>query len=66
MGVEEMKKEAIRQLSNLNDEKIIKDIYTLLNKISEKTDSSGKIINLSKHYDEIKKSYDDLLRKLAQ
>ena len=61
-----MKKEAMKQLSKLNDERIIKDIFTLLNKISEKTDSSGNIANLSEHYDDIKKQYDDVLRKLAQ
>ena len=61
-----MKKEAMKQLSKLNDERIIKDIFTLLNKISEKTDSSGNIVNLSQHYDEIKQQYDDVLRKLAQ
>ena len=66
MSVEEMKKEAMKQLAKLNDERIIKDIYTLLNKISEKTDSAGNIVNLSQHYDEIKKQYDDVLRKLAQ
>ena len=66
MSVEEMKKEAMKQLSKLNDERIIKDIFTLLNKISEKTDSSGNIINLSQHYDDIKNQYDDVLRKLAQ
>lgn len=66
MSVEEMKKEAMKQLAKLNDERIIKDIYILLNKISEKTDSAGNIVNLSQHYDEIKKQYDDVLRKLAQ
>ena len=66
MSVEEMKKEAIKQLSKLNDERIIKDIFTLLNKISEKTDDSGNIVNLNRYYDDIKKQYDDVLRKLAQ
>ncbi len=66
MSVEEMKKEAIKQLSKLNDERIIKDIFTLLNKISEKTDNSGNIVNLNLYYDDIKKQYDDVLRKLAQ
>jgi len=61
-----MKKEAIKQLSKLNDERIIKDIFILLNKISEKTDDSGNIVNLGQHYDDIKKQYDDVLRKLAQ
>ena len=66
MSVEEMKKEAMKQLSKLNDERIIKDIFTILNKISERTDNSGNIVNLSQHYDDIKKQYDDVLRKLAQ
>ena len=61
-----MKKEAMKQLSKLNDERIIKDIFNLLNKISEKTNNSGNIVNLCQHYDEIKKQYDDVLRKLAQ
>jgi len=61
-----MKKEAMKQLSKINDERIIKDIFNLLNKISEKTDDSGVVVNLGQHYDEIKKQYDDVLRKLAQ
>jgi hypothetical protein len=61
MSVAEMKLEAISKISNLQNEKTLQDVLALLNAVNEKEEWS-----LSKHYDQIKEQYGEVLQKLAQ
>jgi len=60
MSVEELKEEAIKKISALNDEASIKEILDHLQKLSD-----GKTFPLSAHYDSIKEKYHSVLQKLA-
>jgi len=64
MNVAEMKLEAITKIASLSEEKSLKEILDYLNKIQE--DQKSKLYNLSSHFDEISKQYDETLKKLAQ
>lgn len=64
MSIAEMKLAAINEISNLNDEKALKEILSVLSGFTnpEKPDS----LNLSQHYEDIKNQYSKVLEKLAQ
>jgi hypothetical protein len=64
MSIAEMKLAAINEISNLNDEKALKEILSVLSGFTnpEKTDG----LNLSQHYEDIKNQYSKVLEKLAQ
>ncbi len=61
MSVAEMKIEAINQITRLNEEQSLKEILIHLSKLDKQ-----KELNLSKHYDDIKAEYGNVLKKLAQ
>ncbi len=61
MSVAEMKIEAINQITRLTEEDSLKEILAHLSKLSKQ-----KELNLSKHYNDIKGKYEDVLKKLAQ
>jgi len=61
MSVAEMKIEAINQITKLMEEDSVKEILEHLSKL-KKPDT----LNLSRHYNDIKNKYDDVLTKLAQ
>ncbi len=56
-----MKVEAINQITRLTEENSLKEILEHLSKLSK-----HKELNLSRHYDDIKSKYEDVLKKLAQ
>lgn len=64
MSIAEMKLAAINEISNLNDEKALKEVLSVLASLAkpEKSDS----LNLSQHYEDIKNQYGKVLQKLAQ
>lgn len=64
MSVAEMKLEAINQISKLIDESALKEILEHLSQLRKKEDV--KNLSLSKHYQDIKAKYGDVLEKLAQ
>jgi len=61
MSVEELKQEAIKKISAINDETAIKEILDHLQKLSQ-----GEAYILSGHYDSIKQKYQSVLQKLAR
>ncbi len=61
MSVAEMKIEAINQITRLTEETSLKEVLKHLSKFNKE-----KQLNLSRHYDEIKTQYNDVLQKLAQ
>ena len=61
MSVAEMKIEAINQITRLTEEASLIELLDHLSKLNKE-----KQLNLSKHYDEIKTEYGDVLQKLAQ
>ncbi len=61
MSVAEMKIEAINQITRLTEEDSLKEILAHLSKLNKQ-----KELNLSKHYNDIKCKYEDVLKKLAQ
>ena len=64
MSITEMKLAAISEISNLSDEKILKEVLSVLAGSSNKENSNN--FNLSQHYEGIKKQYGKVLEKLAQ
>ena len=67
MNISELKAETIRQfaikINATKDEKILKIILAFLNDI--KTDGTNSI-SLSRHYDQIKARYGNVLKKFAE
>jgi hypothetical protein len=61
MSVAELKIEAINQITKLTEENSLKAILEHLSKLNQ-----AKELNLSRHYDDIKSKYDDVLKKLAE
>jgi len=61
MSVAEMKIEAITQITKLMEEDSVKEILEHLSKLKKRD-----TLNLSRHYNDIKNKYDDVLTKLAQ
>ena len=64
MSIAEMKLKAIKKITSLEDESILKNILLELDK-SENIKES-KPLNLSQHFESISKRYDNTLKKLAQ
>ncbi len=64
MSIAEMKLAAINEISNLNDEKVLKEVLSVLAGLSKQENTND--LNLSQHYDAIKKQYSKVLEKLAQ
>ena len=62
MSVAELKLAAFEKLACINEEKAIKEILEHLESLL----SEKKTYNLSQHFDEISKQYDETLKKLAQ
>jgi hypothetical protein len=63
MSVAEMKLEVIKQITKLEDETLLQEVMTILEKSAAGEDYTG---NLSSKYDVVKDQYDEVLRKLAQ
>ncbi len=63
MSVAEMQLAAIKEISRLEDEKMLKEILAYLANASSA--DTGKILNLSRHYDKVKEQYGAVLQKLA-
>lgn len=61
MSVAELKIEAINQITRLTEEGSVKEILEHLSKLNQQ-----KELNLSRHYNDIKSKYEDVLKKLAQ
>lgn len=59
-----MKLAAINEISKLNNEAAVKEILEHLAMISSANEN--KALNLSQHYDKVKKQYSNVLQKLAQ
>jgi hypothetical protein len=64
MSIAEMKLAAISEISQLNDEKELKEILEYLSRLS--LDKKEQELNLFQHYDKVKEQYHDVLAKLAQ
>lgn len=62
MSIAEMKLAAISEITNLNDEKSLQEVLSVLADFSKKENA----LNLSQHYENIKKQYGKVLEKLAQ
>ena len=63
MSVAEMKLELINKITQVDDERILNKVLSLLKNSKSK---SGNQINLAENYDKIKEQYGDVLQKLAQ
>jgi hypothetical protein len=63
MSVAEMKLELINKITQVDDERILNEVLSLLKNSKSK---SGNEINLADNYDKIKEQYGDVLQKLAQ
>ncbi len=63
MSKAEMKVELINNITNINNESVLKEVLALLKEANEKDEAS---VNLSRHYEVIKEQYGDVLQKLAQ
>jgi Mg2+ and Co2+ transporter CorA len=64
MSVAEMKLEAITKIASLSEEKFLKEILEYLGKIQE--EQKRRSYNLSSHFEEISRQYNETLKKLAQ
>ena len=65
MSIAEMKIVAIKEITNLENENALKEILDHLAKM-QSDDTDAKVLNLSRHYDEIKNKFGNTLQKLAQ
>lgn len=63
MSVAEMKLEAIKKITSIEDETILREILAVL---KESTGTTGLPYHLSSTYDEVKNQYGAVLQKLAQ
>ena len=61
MSVDEMKIEAIRKITELEDEKLLKDILVQLEKVPD-----SETYLLAQHYGSIRDEYFTVLEKLAK
>ena len=61
MSVAEMKIEAINQITRLTEESSLKRNFKHILKLNKQ-----KELNLSRHYNDIKSKYEEVLKKLAQ
>ena len=59
-----MKVKAIEKLAALQDEAAVKEILEHLEKLNEL--EKKKIYNLSSHFEDISKRYDETLKKIAE
>lgn len=64
MSIEEMKLKAIKCITTLKDEEVLKSILIELDKDEKKSEPT--VHNLSQHFESISKRYDSTLKKLAQ
>lgn len=64
MSITEMKLKAIKKITSLEDESILKNILIQLDKSEDKKENTP--LNLSQHFESISKQYDNTLKKLAQ
>lgn len=62
MSVSEMKKKAIEQIEQLEDEKALQEIINHLNDLEKNVQQ----LNLSKHFDAATVKFGEALQKLAQ
>ena len=65
MSIAEMKLLAINEIAKLEDENAVKEILDHLAKFI-KDDNDVKSLNLSQHYEAVKKQFGNTLQKLAQ
>jgi hypothetical protein len=66
MSITEMKLKAIKKITSLEDESILKNILIQLDKNEGENEKENKPLNLSQHFESISKQYDNTLKKLAQ
>jgi hypothetical protein len=64
MSIAEMKLAAINEISNLNDEKALKEVLSVLAGLAKPEQIDN--MNLSQHYENIKNQYSKVLEKLVQ
>ncbi|MGE9310592.1 hypothetical protein ACLOAU_03065 [Niabella sp. CJ426] len=64
MSVSEMQLAAIKEITKLEDEHILREVLEHLAKIASVKDE--KPLNLSQHYEKVKEQYGNVLQKLAQ
>lgn len=64
MSVSEMQLAAIKEITRLEDEGLLKEVLEHLAKISSTQEE--KFLSLSKHYDKVKEQYGNVLQKLAR
>jgi hypothetical protein len=64
MSILEMKLTVIKEISNIEDEIVLKEIFLYLENIAIQKDNNT--INLSQHYDLVKGRYGNVLKKLAE
>ena len=64
MSIAEMKLAAINEISNLNDEKVLKEVLSVLAGLAKPEQIDN--MNLSQHYENIKNQYSKVLEKLVQ
>ena len=64
MSILEMQLAAIKEISRLEDEKVLKEILDHLAQAS--LTQKQNALNLSQHYDKVKAKYGEVLQKLAQ
>ena len=63
MSVAELKLEVINKISEVDDERLLKEMLSLLTKTNNQENYS---YDLSNSYEAIKEQYGDVLQKLAQ
>lgn len=63
MSVAEMKLEAIKKITSIDNESVLKNVLSLLKEAGEQGEPS---INLSRNYDAIKEQYGKVLQRLAE
>ncbi len=64
MSVAEMKVKSIEKLAALQDEAAVKEILEHLEKLNES--EKQKAYDLSRHFGDLSKRYDETLKKLAE
>lgn len=64
MSIAEMKLAAISEISQLNDERELKEILEHLSRLS--LEKKEQELNLFQHYDKVKEKYHEILAKLTQ
>lgn len=63
MSINEMKLKAIEKIKSLDNEEVLKNILSELDKSENK---SQVVYNLSQHFESISERYDETLKKLAK